>query len=256
MLNARLSQAFCTWFNNIQNLRRQEDILGKVLKRWTNQCLVSAFGSWHEHAVEQKRMVIVCSRIILRMVNGKLAMAFERWRDHGKKQRRMTNVCSKVLLKLINRSLGVAFATWKNRSTKQKKMRHVCKNIIKRMSRGVQAAAFASWRKHDRKAELQEEAVLMIQHQKYRSNCFFTFQKWCANAQVSKNVKANRRRALMDSPLDRMLFQKRPHLVRSRSWQGPIVESNQTLRRLLEIRALELGKTQNYQMLAGFLLCA
>ena len=255
MLNARLSQAFCTWFNNIQNLRRQEDILGKVLKRWTNQCLVSAFGSWHEHAVEQKRMVIVCSRIVLRMLNGKLAMAFERWRDHGKQQRRMTNVCSRVLLKLINRSLGVAFATWKDWSTKQKKMRHVCRNIIKRMRFGVQAAAFASWRKHDRRAEVQEEAVSIIQHQKYRSNCFSTMQRWRANAQVSKNVRANRRRALMDSPLEQMLLQKRPHLVRSRSWQGPIVESNQTLRRLLEIHALQLGKPQNYFMLACFLLC-
>ena len=183
--------------------------MSTVLARWTNQCLMSAFESWHAHASEQKRMETVCRKIIARMLNVKLATAFVTWWDHAKHQRRMEDVC---------------------------------RNIIKRMSHGVQAAALASWRVYDKKCQVQEEAVMIMQHRKIRSDCHWTIQSWRANAEVSKNVRANRRRALMDSPLDRMLLEKRPHLIRSRSWQGPIAASNQTLRRLMEIRALQLGK--------------
>lgn len=156
MLNARLSAAFFTWWTNAEcdteEIQWQQDVMGKVLARWTNQSLMSAFRFWNARALEQNRTVIVCGKIIN---------------------------------KRINRSLDVAFITLKYRVTEQKRMQHVSSSTMKRMNRRLKVAAFASWRKNHRKGELREEAVMIIQHKKYLSDGHAMMLKWRDNAEVS-----------------------------------------------------------------------
>ena len=239
-----LDMAFMTWRDNSRMKRRADRIIGGVLAQWTHQTASAAFKGWFDHAKRQARMESICARVLFKLMNRSLDLGFCTWKDHAEKLKRAKSIITKIVNRMKNISLVSALCTWKQlRITSRKEVTAIRRVLLRwthlRLSQAFQLLLYYG----KEKCRIQMEAVMMLWNQKYRANIRVYFQNWHENTLVSKNVKRNRSKTFEeDRSLNQMLDSKRPLLLRSRSWHGPIVDGSKGLMRLLEIRWLQLGQ--------------
>ena len=82
----------------------------KVIKRWTQQCVVVAWNTWSSTVRKEKRI-----RNVLAMFQGSAtAAAFKRWRGKAGEEKKARQVAHKVVLRWESASKMKAFMRWED----------------------------------------------------------------------------------------------------------------------------------------------
>ena len=114
MLNRAVAVAFEGWKQSVEEVKRNRDIVARVLGKMRMREAAQAYYAWCEVVEERKRNREIVAKIVGKMRMREAAQAYYAWCEMVEERKLNRDIVNKIVGKMRNRELALAFFTWRD----------------------------------------------------------------------------------------------------------------------------------------------
>ena len=196
MQTAARALGFCRWYDNVQELRRQQSIIERVVVRMKNAGMCAAFARWREGAVEKKVLAAKSTSVMLRWRSQGVVRCIEAWKELTMEEARKRNTIRRFVSRVQQRRAAVAMELWYDSVliTLQERademwrtaiMRRVATRVQTYVTYGKIVNSFSTWKWH----AADNVRLRAMAGKAVKKLTVMAFSSWLASVEEGKNLK-------------------------------------------------------------------